>query len=54
MWLDEVDREKKVGADVEKVGKVRSCRAWLGVVRYLDFFFSSTGSEKTFKWFFFF
>lgn len=52
MWLDEVDRENKVGADVEKVGKGQVIQSLVGCGKvFRFFFFPSIGSEKTFKCF---
>ena len=39
MWLDEVDRENKVGADVEKVGKGQVMQGLVGCGKVFRFFF---------------
>ena len=51
MWLDEADRENKVGTDVEKVGKGQVMQGLLGCGKVFRFFFLYKKSEKTFKCF---
>lgn len=39
VWLDEVDRENKVGTDVEKVGKGQVMQGLVGSGKVCRFFF---------------
>ena len=39
VWLDEVDRENKVGTDVEKVGKGQVMQGLVGSGKVFRFFF---------------